>query len=143
MLLFLDPGSEIRDPGWVKNRIRDKHLGSATLPGGYESSPLVPGGCDWRLLLMYRTWWLHLMFLVAREPPLTCGYSRLVALLLYLVATESSPLVPGGCDRWLLLMYLVATVNVYGGHGPLLPAATLAWWLYSYTWWLRSPPHGA
>jgi hypothetical protein len=27
----LDPGSEIRDPGWVKIRIRDKHPGSATL----------------------------------------------------------------------------------------------------------------
>ncbi len=26
-----DPGSEIRDPGWVKIRIRDKHPGSATL----------------------------------------------------------------------------------------------------------------
>jgi hypothetical protein len=25
-----DPGSEIRDPGWVKIRIRDKHPGSAT-----------------------------------------------------------------------------------------------------------------
>jgi hypothetical protein len=24
-------GSEIRDPGWVKIRIRDKHPGSATL----------------------------------------------------------------------------------------------------------------
>jgi hypothetical protein len=31
LLLFLDPGSEIRDPEWVKIRIRDKHLGSATL----------------------------------------------------------------------------------------------------------------
>jgi hypothetical protein len=29
--MFLDPGSEIRDPGWVKIRIRDKHPGSATL----------------------------------------------------------------------------------------------------------------
>ncbi len=28
---FLDPGSEIRDPGWVKIRIRDKHPGCATL----------------------------------------------------------------------------------------------------------------
>ncbi len=26
-----DPRSRIRDPGWVKIRIRDKHLGSATL----------------------------------------------------------------------------------------------------------------
>jgi len=26
-----DPKSEIRDPGWVKIRIRDKHPGSATL----------------------------------------------------------------------------------------------------------------
>jgi hypothetical protein len=26
-----DPGSEIRDPGWEKTRIRDKHPGSATL----------------------------------------------------------------------------------------------------------------
>jgi hypothetical protein len=31
LLLFLDPGSEIRDPGWVKIRIRDKNPGSATL----------------------------------------------------------------------------------------------------------------
>jgi hypothetical protein len=31
LLLFLDPGSEIRDPGWVKIRIRDKHPGTATL----------------------------------------------------------------------------------------------------------------
>ena len=29
--LIRDPGSEIRDPGWVKIRIRDKHPGSATL----------------------------------------------------------------------------------------------------------------
>jgi hypothetical protein len=27
-----DPRSGIRDPGWVKIRIRDKHPGSATLP---------------------------------------------------------------------------------------------------------------
>jgi hypothetical protein len=27
-------GSKIRDPGWVKIRIRDKHPGSATLPSG-------------------------------------------------------------------------------------------------------------
>jgi hypothetical protein len=26
-----DPGSEIRDPGWIKIRIRDEHPGSATL----------------------------------------------------------------------------------------------------------------
>jgi hypothetical protein len=56
------------------------------------------------------------MLLVAtRSPP----YLRLLspgALLLYLVATESSSLVPGGCDKWLLLMYLVATGNVSGGH---------------------------
>jgi len=31
LLLLLDPGSEIQDPGWVKIRIRDKHPGSATL----------------------------------------------------------------------------------------------------------------
>ncbi len=33
LLLFLDPGpgSEIRDPGCIKIRIRDKHPGSATL----------------------------------------------------------------------------------------------------------------
>jgi hypothetical protein len=29
--VFWDPGSEIRDPGWEKTRIRDKHPGSATL----------------------------------------------------------------------------------------------------------------
>ncbi len=28
-----DPRSEIRDPGWEKTRIRDKHPGSATLVG--------------------------------------------------------------------------------------------------------------
>jgi hypothetical protein len=28
LLLFLDPGSEIRDPGWVKIRIRDPGLTS-------------------------------------------------------------------------------------------------------------------
>ncbi len=33
-LLFLDPGSEIQDPGCVKIRIRDKHPGSATLRTG-------------------------------------------------------------------------------------------------------------
>jgi hypothetical protein len=31
LLLFLHPGSEIWDQGWVKIRIRDKHPGSATL----------------------------------------------------------------------------------------------------------------
>jgi hypothetical protein len=31
LLLFLDPGSELRDPGWTKIRIRDKHPGSAIL----------------------------------------------------------------------------------------------------------------
>jgi hypothetical protein len=30
-LLFWGPGSQIRDPGWVKIRIQDKHPGSATL----------------------------------------------------------------------------------------------------------------
>ncbi len=31
LLLLLDPGSEIRDPRWIKIRIRNKHSGSATL----------------------------------------------------------------------------------------------------------------
>jgi hypothetical protein len=31
LLMFVEPGSKIRDPGWVKIRIRDKHPGSATL----------------------------------------------------------------------------------------------------------------
>ncbi len=31
LLLFLDPGPEIRDPGWVKIRIWDKNPESATL----------------------------------------------------------------------------------------------------------------
>ncbi len=31
LMLLLDPGSEIRDPRRTKIRIRDKHLGSATL----------------------------------------------------------------------------------------------------------------
>jgi hypothetical protein len=33
-----DPGSEIRDPGWVKIRIRDKHRGSATLSAAQHLS---------------------------------------------------------------------------------------------------------
>jgi hypothetical protein len=37
LLLFLNPGSEIRDPGWVKIRIRDKHPGSATLDSGEKN----------------------------------------------------------------------------------------------------------
>jgi len=32
-------GSGIRDPGWVKIRIRDKHPGSATLPLGNRYDP--------------------------------------------------------------------------------------------------------
>jgi hypothetical protein len=37
--MFLDQGSEIRDPGWVKIRIRDKHPGSATLRNtSYDST---------------------------------------------------------------------------------------------------------
>jgi hypothetical protein len=36
-----DPGSSgIQDPGWIKIRIRDKHLGSATLLGFPVSSLL-------------------------------------------------------------------------------------------------------
>jgi hypothetical protein len=31
-------GSEIRDPGWIKIRIRDKHPGSARLPRMVTSS---------------------------------------------------------------------------------------------------------
>jgi hypothetical protein len=46
LLLFLDPGFEIRDPGWVKIRIRDKHPGSATL-----CSMIWKYLCYWRLLL--------------------------------------------------------------------------------------------
>jgi hypothetical protein len=38
-----DPGSEIRDPGWEKIRIRDKHPGSATLQSGIEVEE-VPDG---------------------------------------------------------------------------------------------------
>jgi hypothetical protein len=36
LLLFLDLGSEILDPGWVKTGIRDKHPGSATLLSGID-----------------------------------------------------------------------------------------------------------
>ncbi len=43
-LLFLDPGSEIRDPGWVKIRIRDKHPGSAPLL--IEMNEKVTDGCE-------------------------------------------------------------------------------------------------
>jgi hypothetical protein len=32
----LDPGSEIRDPGWVKIRIREVYPGSATLKIGVK-----------------------------------------------------------------------------------------------------------
>jgi hypothetical protein len=31
LMLFLDPGSEIRDPGWVKIRIRDPGQTSGAL----------------------------------------------------------------------------------------------------------------
>ncbi len=31
LVLLLNPGSEIRDPGWKKISIRDQHPGSATL----------------------------------------------------------------------------------------------------------------
>jgi hypothetical protein len=38
-----DPGSEIRDPGWEKIRIRDKHLGSATLLKHFlTDNPAIP-----------------------------------------------------------------------------------------------------
>ncbi len=33
---ILDPRSGIRDPGWIKIRIRDKHPGSATLVSIYN-----------------------------------------------------------------------------------------------------------
>ncbi len=36
-----DPRSGIRDPGWVKIRIRDKHPGSATLVPGGKDRPQV------------------------------------------------------------------------------------------------------
>ncbi len=48
---FLDPGSEIRDPGWVKIRIRDKHPGSATLvtvPVASAACSDSRGGCTGR-----------------------------------------------------------------------------------------------
>jgi hypothetical protein len=41
--LFLDPGSEIRDPGWVKIMIRDKHPGSATLGSRFGKVPDLTG----------------------------------------------------------------------------------------------------
>ncbi len=34
LVLLLDPRSGIRDPWWIKIRIRDKHPGSVTLLGG-------------------------------------------------------------------------------------------------------------
>ncbi len=39
-------GSEIRDPGWVKIRIRDKHPGSATLGSTIFKIFLLGGGRD-------------------------------------------------------------------------------------------------
>ncbi len=38
-MLFLDPGSEIGDPRWVKIRNKDKHPGSATLVHSKFSDP--------------------------------------------------------------------------------------------------------
>ncbi len=40
LLLFLDPGPWIRDPGWLKIRIRDNHPGSATLFPGMKTGSL-------------------------------------------------------------------------------------------------------
>ena len=37
LVVLLDPGYEIRDPGWIKIRIREKHPGSATrFVSGFE-----------------------------------------------------------------------------------------------------------
>jgi hypothetical protein len=56
LLLFLYPGSETRDPGWVKtgSGIRDKHPGSATL----QYMVLVLGSVLKInfAVLVYRTW---------------------------------------------------------------------------------------
>jgi hypothetical protein len=38
LLLFLDPGSEIRDPEWVKIGIRNKHPESAALTARFKTS---------------------------------------------------------------------------------------------------------
>jgi hypothetical protein len=60
LLVMLDTGSEIRDPGWIKIRIRNKHPGSATLArlfGNRSGLPLnrvVPIGQCIRLLIPYR-----------------------------------------------------------------------------------------
>jgi hypothetical protein len=44
LVLLLDPGFEIRDPGCIKIRIRDKHPGSATLRSPLLVFFLPPGG---------------------------------------------------------------------------------------------------
>jgi hypothetical protein len=52
LLLLLDPGSEIRDPGWVKIRIRDKHPGSATLNNNKVGRKAYPADLEESLLLL-------------------------------------------------------------------------------------------
>ena len=52
LLLFLDPGAEIRDPGWAKIRIRDKHPGSASLSATLPVLFFVVSG-KWSLT----SWW--------------------------------------------------------------------------------------
>ena len=49
LLLFLDPGSQIRDPEWVKIRIQDKHPGSATLQVTRHCVHPARPGADWLL----------------------------------------------------------------------------------------------
>jgi hypothetical protein len=41
LLLFLDPGSEIRDPGWVKISVADPRSSASLTPGSGIPNPYV------------------------------------------------------------------------------------------------------
>ncbi len=85
MLLFLDPGSEIRDPGWLKIRIRDKHPGSATLLFSTPQSTEMYRNADRGHTAAVQ---IH-MFCRYMEGPvregmlLRCGASRMVWQVMY------------------------------------------------------------
>ncbi len=58
LLLFFGSGFGIRDPGWVKIKIRDKHLGFATLPPGRLSNLTVLERLSYLTAqLPYKTYW--------------------------------------------------------------------------------------
>ncbi len=86
LLLFLDPGFEIRDPrsgirdpGWVKIRIRDKHPGSATLPTARVADP-DPGFSKnfWIRILRFRMPHFPKKILILLDFFVTLNYSELL-----------------------------------------------------------------